>query len=318
MAGSNFPNGFAAGVTIRGVPLIQTHPGEVFWVNNSTTAIAKGGVGGSNNNDGSYRRPFSTVDYAISKCTANRGDIIFVMPGYTQTISAAAGIDADVAGIAIVGLGRGTNKPTLTFSATASDVDIDAANVLFSGFRCVSSVDSLVHFIDVNEDNATIDNCEFVTGSATEALCFINMATTKDGLTVCNSKFLQPTDPAGTGGGANTGGIYLVDSEDTLVENCVFRGQFESGIIHNKTTAAKGLVVRNCELSNELTVPFLLVATAEGVCDGCYGATLGATDATEAQVYGTIGTLFWISQSTSLGNDSGAGGQGSITGTVAS
>jgi len=317
MSGSNFPNGFAAGVTIRGVPLIQTHPGEVFWVNNSSSALAKGAVGGSNGNDGSYRRPFGTVDYAVGKCTANRGDIIFVMPGHAETI-AAAGIDADVAGIAIVGLGRGSNKPTLTFSATSSDVDIDAANVLFSGFRCVSSVDSLVHFIDVNEDNATIDNCEFVTGSATEALCFINLATTKDGLTVANSKFLQPTDPDGTGAAVNTGGIYLVDSEDTLVENCTFRGQFESGIIHNKTTAAKGLVVRNCELSNELTVPFLLVVTAEGVCDGCYGATLGATDGSTAQVYGTVGTIFWISQSTSLGNDSGGGDQGGIVCTAAS
>jgi len=313
---SNYPNGFASGVTIRGVPLTSTNPGEVFWVNNST-AIAKGAVGGSDGNDGTYRRPFSTIDYAIGRCTASRGDIVFVMPAHAETVTAGS-IDLDVAGVAVVGLGRGSNKPTLTFSATSSDVDMNAANTLLSGFRCVSSVDSLVHFIDVNEDFCTVDNCEFITGSATEAICFINMATTKDGLTVSNSKFLQPTDPAGTGAAVNTGGIYLVDSEDTLVENCTFRGQFESGIIHNKTTAAKGLVVRNCELSNELTVPFLLVSTAEGVCDGCYGATLGATDALEAQVYGTIGTLFWISQSTSLGNDSGGGGQGSVTGVVAS
>jgi hypothetical protein len=314
---SNYPNGFAAGVTIRGVPLLQTHPGEVFWVQNST-ALAKGGVGGSDSNDGSYRRPFATVDYAVGKCTAGRGDIIFVMPGYTQTISAAAGIDLDVAGIAVVGLGRGSLKPTITIDNTDGDVDIDAANILLSGFRFVSNVDSLKNFIDVNAANAVIDNCDFVTSSAKEAINFIDLATTVDGLTVTGCKFLQPTDPNGTGGAAATGGIYLVDSEDVLVEDCTFRGQFESGIIHNKTTAAKGLVVRNCELSNELTVPFLLVATAEGVCDGCYGATLGASDASEAQVYGTIGTLFWISQSTSLGNDSAAGGQGSITGTVAS
>ena len=314
---SNFPNGFVGGVTIRGVPLLQTHPGEVFWVNNSSTALAKGGVGGSDGNDGSYRRPFSTVDYAIGKCTAGRGDIIFVMPGYTETISAAAGWACDVAGIAIVGLGSGTSKPTLTFSATGSDINISAANVTISNIRCVSSVDSLGNFIDVDEAYATIHKCDFITGSATEALCFIDQATTYDGLIVSGCKFLQPTDPNGTGGAADTGGVYLVDSEDILIENCTFRGQFESGIIHNKSTAAKGLVIRNCELSNELTVPLLLTTTTEGVCDGCYGATLGASDASEAQVYGTIGTLFWISQSTSLGNDSGGGGQGSITGTVA-
>jgi hypothetical protein len=314
---SNYPNGFAAGVTIRGIPLVQTHPGEVFWVNNSSV-LAKGGVGGSDGNDGSYRRPFSTIDYAIGKCTAGRGDIIVVMPGYTETISGAAGWACDKAGVAIIGLGTGTNKPTITFSATDSDINISAANVTISNFRCVSSVNSLVAFMNVDEGYATIHNCDFVTGSATEALCFINQATTYDGLTVSGCKFLQPTDPDGTGAAVNTGGIYLVDSEDILVENCTFRGQFESGIIHNKTTACKGLVVRDCELSNELTVPFLLVVTAEGVCERCYGATLIASDASEAQVFGTIGTLFWISQSTSLGNDSAAGGQGSITGTVAS
>lgn len=314
---SNYPNGFAAGITIRGIPLVQTHPGEVFWVNNSSV-LAKGGVGGSDGNDGSYRRPFSTIDYAIGKCTAGRGDIIVVMPGYTETISGAAGWACDKAGVAIIGLGTGTNKPTITFSATDSDINISAANVTISNFRCVSSVNSLVAFMNVDEGYATIHNCDFVTGSATEALCFINQATTYDGLTVSGCKFLQPTDPAGTGAAVNTGGIYLVDSEDILVENCTFRGQFESGIIHNKTTACKGLVVRDCELSNELTVPFLLVVTAEGVCERCYGATLIASDASEAQVFGTIGTLFWISQSTSLGNDSAAGGQGSITGTVAS
>lgn len=314
---SNYPNGFSSGVTIRGIPLLQTHPGEVFWVNNSTV-LAKGSVGGSDGNDGSRLRPFGTVDYAIGKCTASRGDIIVVMPGYTETISAAAGWACDVSGIAIIGLGTGTNKPTITFSATASDINISADNVTISNFRFVSSVNSLVNFIDSDEDYATIHNCDFVTASATEVLVFIDQATTKDGLIVSGCSFLQPTDPGGTDGAAGTGGVFLVDSENVLIENSTFRGQFETAIIHNRTTAAKGLVIRNCELSNELNWPLELVVTAEGVCDGCYGATLTAADALEATVYGIIGTLFWISQSTSLGNDSGAGGQGSITGVVAS
>ena len=313
---SNYPNGFAGGVTIRGVPLLQTHPGEVFWVNNSSV-LPKGGVGGSDGNDGSYLRPFGTVDYAIGRCTASRGDIIVVMPGYTQTISAAAGWACDVPGVAIIGLGTGTNKPTITFSATASDINISAANVMISNFRCVSSVDSLVNFIDVDEGYATIHNCDFVTGSATEALCFIDQATTYDGLTVSGCKFLQPTDPNGTGGAAGTGGIYLVDSEDILVENCVFRGMFETAAIHNKTTKVQGLHVNNCEFTSTLTVPFVLVAASTGEATNCYGSTPGATDVSDALVFGTLGVSFWIAQSTSLGNDSNAGGQGAVTGVIA-
>jgi hypothetical protein len=33
---SNFPNGFLDGVTIRGMPIVQLHPGKVWWVNNSS------------------------------------------------------------------------------------------------------------------------------------------------------------------------------------------------------------------------------------------------------------------------------------------
>lgn len=310
---SNYPNGFNS-VTIRGVPIVQTHPGKVFWVNNSSVA-APNGVTGSDTAGaaGTYKNPYATIDYAIGNCTASRGDIIFVMPGHAETISAAAGIACDVIGIAIIGLGTGTLKPTLTFSTTASDINISVANVTISGLRCVSSVNSLVNFIDVDEGYATIHNCDFVTGSATEAVVFIDQATTYDGLTVSGCKFLQPTDPAGTDGAAGTGAIFLVDSEDILIENCKFVGMFETAIIHNRTTACKGLTVRNCELSNELNWPFELVVTAEGVCDGCYGATLTAADVSEATVYGIVGTLFWFSMNTSLGNDAGGGSQGAIT-----
>ena len=109
---SNYPNGFSNGVTIRGVPLNQPHPGEVFWVN-SSSAIAKGGVGGSNGNDGSYRKPFGTIAGALTKCLANRGDIIYVMPGYTETVATAGALDLNVAGVKIIGLGDGVIAPNL-------------------------------------------------------------------------------------------------------------------------------------------------------------------------------------------------------------
>lgn len=37
----NFQNGFAQGLTVRGIPLLQAYPGKVFWVNNSTV-LGKG------------------------------------------------------------------------------------------------------------------------------------------------------------------------------------------------------------------------------------------------------------------------------------
>lgn len=261
----------------------------------------------------------NTIDGAVNKCTAAYGDVILVTPGYSETISAAAGVDADVQGISILGLGIMDNRPALSFSATASDIDFDADDIRFSNMVLTSTVDSLVFFLDVNSDNVQIDNCWFEGTSAKEAVGFINLATTKDRFVIDSCTFLQSTDPDGTDGNANTGVVYLVDTEDVIVSNCMARDQFETGFIHNKSTAAKGLYVIDCGIYTALStsVPFELVAGAEGAAERCFGSTEPAADATEAAVFGTLGTKFWISQSTSLGNDSDGGGQGSITGTVA-
>jgi hypothetical protein len=55
---SNFPNGFAQGVSIRGVPIVQTHPGRVFWVSNASTLLANQ-RNGSDGNKGTFNDPVS-------------------------------------------------------------------------------------------------------------------------------------------------------------------------------------------------------------------------------------------------------------------
>ena len=188
---SNYPSGFSTGITVRGLPLSVSHPGEIFWVNNSSV-LAKDGVGGSDGNDGSYRKPFSTIDYAIGRCTASRGDIIMVMPGHAETIDAATDIVMDVAGIAIVGLGTGSSRPTLTFStADTANIPITAANmsiknILFvANFADVASVftatgtatptDFAVEDCEFRDSTASLNFLSIITGNAT--------ANSMDGLT---------------------------------------------------------------------------------------------------------------------------------------
>lgn len=162
---SNYPGGFASGVTIRGLPLLQTHAGEIFWVNSSTTAIAKSAVGGSNGNDGSYRRPFATLDYAVGKCTANRGDIIVLMPNHTETLAAVVALD--VAGVAVIGLGQGTNRPAFTggfvgdlFAVSADNITI--SNLFFNEKTTAATTNST---IDIAAANCTVQNCHFDFGA---------------------------------------------------------------------------------------------------------------------------------------------------------
>ena len=186
MPNSNYPGGFASGISIRNIPLTTTNPGQVFWVYNGT-ALQKGQRGGSDGNKGTYDSPFATINYAISQCTANRGDIIFIKPGHAETIADAATLALSVAGVAIIGLGTGSARPTLTFSTAAT------ANIPVTAANC--TVHNILHkanFADITSaytatgtatpTDLTIDRCEFRDGSS-----LLNFVKTVTGNATANS-----------------------------------------------------------------------------------------------------------------------------------
>ena len=164
---SNYPSGFSNGVTIRGVPITQLHPGEVFWVNNSSVP-AKGAITGSDGNKGTRQQPFGTLDYAIGKCTAGRGDIIVLMPGHTETVTSATTIALDVAGVAVLGLGTGTLRPTITYTtANTATINVTADNVAIKNIRFVANFLGVASAITTGAAaNFTLEDCEFTDTSA--------------------------------------------------------------------------------------------------------------------------------------------------------
>lgn len=170
MGMSNYGS-FAQGVMIRGIPLIQTHPGKVFWVDNSALGTGDTMKNGSDGNQGTYNDPFSTLDYAIGKCRANKGDIIFLKPGHSETLTATS-VAVDVAGIAIIGLGQGSNRPTFNATATGSIFAISAANVLVHNLYFTGGVDAVVSMISVSAADVVLNKIEIrdVTGEMTVGL----------------------------------------------------------------------------------------------------------------------------------------------------
>lgn len=292
--------------------------GRIFWVMETGAANYTRFVAEHPAYDDGVAAVYTTIELALAACTADNGDIILVDQEYTEAVIAGGQIDLDIAGVRIIGLGQGTLRPTLTFgTATTADVLVSAANCSIENFIFTSDINDLGMFLDLNEGNFTLKGCLLQTSSTKEALSFIDIATTKDNFKFIDCEFLQPTDPEGTGAAVNTGAIYCVDTENILIQGCRFRGFFETAIVHNKTTKCQNLIVKDCELSNSIAVPFILVAASTGVCKDCYGATLAADDATEAKIFGTLGIAFWICNS-QLGNDSGGGGQNGIGATACS
>ena len=266
---SSFPNGFANGVVIRGIPLLTAHPGEVFWVNNSGV-LAKGGVGGSDGNDGTYRRPFSTIDKALDAATASRGDIIAVMPGHAETVSAAAGLEIDKAGVAIIGLGSGALKPTITLdTSTASDINITAANVTIYNFRFVSGIANLVHCLHVTGSDVSVDSCEFMASAAATAILTSAITTAAAyGFSFTNNTVNMESSIAGLAvTDVAAAGVETL-ADNSVIENNRFLGNFSVAAVYNQTTAAEGLQINNNYIFNVSTS-----AAAGGVslASGCTG-----------------------------------------------
>lgn len=162
---SNYPQGFQNGLLLRNVPIVQTNPGKVFWVYNGSTT-QPGQIAGSNGNNGTFNKPFSTIAYALTQCTANRGDIIICRPGHAETIADAATLTMSVAGVAIIGLGAGSLRPTLTFTtATTANIPVTAANMAIQNFLFVANFANIASFMTATSTNTptdfSIENCEF-------------------------------------------------------------------------------------------------------------------------------------------------------------
>lgn len=174
---SNFPAGFN-NVTIRGIPLTQAHPGQTFWVSNATTSVLPGHVGGSDGNPGTFAAPFSTLDYAIGRCVAGRGDIIFVKPGHAESIASATALNLDVKGVAIVGLGFGNSRPAFTFTtANTATIPVSADNIAFINCRFIGNFLGIASaFTLAAAANFTLQDCDFSDTSA--ILNFLAIVTT--------------------------------------------------------------------------------------------------------------------------------------------
>lgn len=306
---STYPNGFSNGVDILGMSILNGYAGKVFWVNSAT---------GSNGNAGTRQKPFGTLDYAIGRCTANKGDVIMVMPDHAETITGAGGITADIAGITIIGMGTFNQRPrflmdgatTVTFAISAADVTVH--NCVFAAGHA-----DIVTCFAITAAGATISSCEFVNNVVDENFLTEIKATSTtdnnaDGLKVINCRaytvdasaleFIElNSDINGfvalnnfVSKDAATAGKFILCATGKDINNCHIEGnRHVTGMtagdlfIDNDTTANTGIVAWNFIGHHD-------VAGAVPIdCDGVrlfqnYAAFEDATQGTLQPVAGTL------------------------------
>lgn len=250
--------------------------GSIFFVDSATGTNSAGG--GQNPN-----APLATLDYAIGLCTANKGDMIYLMPGHTETIAAADGFDADVAGIRIIGLGWGSLRPTFTFTATASDVAIGAANVTIENVRFAAGISAVVRGVNIEgKTDVTFRNCEWYWGGTTGYDFVISLlaAAGSNRLTVDNCRFLAEPAVAGAAVGVKLSGA----SSNVTIKNSEFMGDYSTACVNGITTLSQGLMfLDNLVHNTDASEPYLEVLTGTtGVIAGTRGLASGATIAANA------------------------------------
>lgn len=266
---SNFPYGFSLGALVRGIPINPTTPGQVFWVYNGTN-LAPQGRAGSDGNGGGFESPKATIAGALLQCVAGRGDVIYVKPGHAETVSAAAGINLNVAGVSIIGLGSGNLRPSITFgTATTAQMTVTAAQMSLVNFILDGTgFDAIVSPISVSAADFQLLNCDCVTASASsQVTVFLTTTAAADRLIVSGNQFRGTTD-AGT---ANV--LQIIGGDCVQICNNKFIGAYTTslGAINNITTAMTGALIQGNAIFNQTassTKAMVLLSTSTGIiCD---------------------------------------------------
>lgn len=237
MALTNYPNGVASfGVPTVGSGVLPVTSGKYIFVSSLV---------GSNGNSGlSTSQPVATIAQAQVIADTAKADVIVLMPGHAESLTAAAALTINKSGVYIIGMGTGALRPTLTWStSTAAQMIVSAANVTFDNIVFdFTGIDAIVAAISVTGADVAFLGCTFQTNSGT-AGCVLGILTaaTATRLRVENCLFYGPATNLGT---TTTAQIKHEVGVDYVIKNNFFTGKMTQSIL-NATAVLRGLIDNN-------------------------------------------------------------------------
>ena len=222
--------------------------GNTFFVDSTNGSNSAGGTWGE-----SWTTPYATVNYAVSKCTTGAGDVILVALGHAETITATSTASGSSTGqfcidkgdVSIIGMGRGSKRPTFTFTtAAAAGVHIvgTSPNILMANLLFVSAyTNGLTSCVNVpaNAYGLTIENCEFrETLNTQEMLKTISIAAACEDVSIRGCVF------NGVEGGTCSDAIVCAGAAPRLhVNDCIFNGDWSAACISASVAASLNVII---------------------------------------------------------------------------
>lgn len=197
---------------------------------------------------------YATIDAAINVCVASRGDRIIVLPGHTEAISSNTALNLDIAGIQIIGLGKGTVIPTITLDTGATvRIPVSAANITVKGIKFVANfADIATLFLLTTAQGFVVTECEFADTASN--LNFLALITTTVAVVADNLKFNKNYVTI-LGTTAATTPIKILGTHDRIQINDNYINK--AALSNTSHVLAHGaLVVTNLEMArNQLFTP---------------------------------------------------------------
>lgn len=252
-----------------GLASILGHPvGQIFYVSSRQ---------GATTNDGLTRSaPLAAITPALALCVDYGSDVVVAMEGHAETITGAAGIAVNKIGVTVLGEGRGSVAPTISYStAVGASFDITAAGARVEGFVFDGTgIDALTSMINVSAAGVSfLRNRLFLGNSTNQATLGLSATAAASHLTIADSTF-HGSATAGT-----TAAILLVGSGgDTLgigVENIrilrnTINGAFTTSVggIQQTTNDCTNLIVMDNTINNvtaSSTKAMVFTSTTTGI-----------------------------------------------------
>ncbi len=246
-----YPNGVSSfGMPILGASGAMT-TGNIFFVDSGGTGRADDASSGK-----SPTNPFATLDFAIGQCTANNGDIIFVMPGHAENIT-ATDVVMDVAGVSVLGLGHGNDRPTFTLDNAGSRFDMSADSTRISNVILSPGAGSIVVAIQMSGNALEVDNVETTVHATNEFSLIILVSGDNCIIRDCVINNLD--------GASSATGIRLNGSDRVLITRNIIQGDFSVGALENVSGAALQATITHNIITNQSTSGTItMIATATG------------------------------------------------------
>jgi hypothetical protein len=215
--------------------------GDVFYVDSAVAS--SGGT--------SWATAVGTLDAAIALCGTNHDDLVLVAPGHAENLSGADGVDVDIAGVTIIGLGQGDNRPTFTYTNAAGEFVIGADNVVVKNLRFTASVTAITTAINVESGSTdyVIEDCFFdvdIDGTDEFSDCITISTASCDGGIIRNNFF----DSGVKSNAGPQSWINIVDGNDIQIIGNTMYGDCASACIQTETTDAYNLTIKDNLLVN--------------------------------------------------------------------